>query len=106
MTILQFVEQFPNEEACKLYYKKVRETQGVTFKKCSCTKHYWIKAKWLWQCTGCRFRTTLRSGTMMQSSKLSFRMWFAAVTFMSFSKKGISALEMQRQLGHKFYEPI
>ncbi len=25
---------------------------------------------------------------------------------MSFSKKGISTLEMQRQLGHKFYEPV
>ena len=42
----------------------------------------------------------------MESSKLSYKMWFAAMTFMSFSKKGISALEMQRQLGHKFYETI
>ena len=28
------------------------------------------------------------------------------MAFMTFSKKGISAKEMQRQLGHKYYEPI
>ncbi|WP_309607898.1 IS1595 family transposase [Flavobacterium sp.] len=106
MTILKFAEHFPDEESCKLYYKKVREKQGITCKKCQCVKHYWLKDKWQWQCSNCRFRTTLRSGTVMESSKLSFKMWFAAMTFMSFSKKGISALEMQRQLGHKFYEPI
>lgn len=89
-----------------MYYKKVREKQGITYKKCQCIKHYWLKDKWQWQCSSCRFRTTLRSGTVMESSKLSFKMWFAAMTFMSFNKKGISALEMRRQLGHKFYEPI
>ena len=106
MNILKFAEHFPDEIFCKLYYKKVREKEGITCKKCSCTKHYWLKDKWQWQCSGCRFRTTLRSGTVMQSSKLSFRMWFSAMIFMSYSKKGISALEMQRQLEHKFYEPI
>lgn len=106
MNILKFAEHFPDEDSCKLYYKKVREKEGITCKKCSCTKHYWLKDKWQWQCSGCRFRTTLRSGTVMQSSKLSFRMWFSAMIFMSYSKKGISALEMQRQLEHKFYEPI
>jgi len=29
-----------------------------------------------------------------------------AMAFMSFTKKGVSATEMQRQLGHKRYEPI
>ena len=106
MTILKFAEQFPDEDSCKLHCKQSREKQGIICKKCNCTKHYWLKDKWQWQCSSCRFRTTLRSGTMMQSSKLSFRMWFASMTFMSFSKKGISALEMQRQLEHKFYEPI
>ena len=106
MNILKFAEHFPDEDSCKLYYKKVREKEGITCKKCSCTKHYWLKDKWQWQCSGCRFRTTLRSGTVMHSSKLSFRMWFSAMIFMSYSKKGISALEMQRQLEHKFYEPI
>ncbi len=43
---------------------------------------------------------------MMESAKLPFRKWYLAMAFMSFSKKGLSATELQRQLGHKRYEPI
>ena len=42
----------------------------------------------------------------MQAAKLPLRMWYLAMAFMTFSKKGLSAKEMQRQLGHKYYEPI
>ena len=106
MTIIKFAEQFPDENSCKVDFKQKREKEGVICKKCACTKHYWLADKWQWQCSNCRFRTTLRSGTMLESSKLSFRMWYLTIAFMSFSKKGVSALEMQRQLGHKFYEPV
>lgn len=42
----------------------------------------------------------------MQDSNLPFRMWFIVIHLMSSTKKSISAKEMQRQLGHKRYEPI
>lgn len=106
MTIIQFAEQFPDEHSCKVDFKQKRDKEGIICKKCECTKHYWLQDKWQWQCSNCRFRTTLRSGTMLESSKLPFRMWYLTMALMSFSKKGISALEMQRQLGHKFYEPV
>ena len=42
----------------------------------------------------------------MESSNLSFHTWYLCMAFMTFSKKGISALEMQRQLGHKRYGTV
>ena len=42
----------------------------------------------------------------MQSSKLPFRHWFIAMHLITVTKKSFSALELQRQLGHKFYEPV
>ena len=106
MNIIKFVEVYPDEKSCKLHFKIVRERDGIKCKKCGCEKHYWLQDKWQWQCSECRFRTTLRSGTMMENSKMPFRMWFLTIAFMSFTKKGLSASEMQRQLGHKRYEPI
>lgn len=35
----------------------------------------------------------------MHGSNLKLRIWYLAMAFMSFSKKGISAKELQRQLG-------
>jgi hypothetical protein len=65
-----------------------------------------FKAKDQWSCVSCRLRTTLRSGTMMKSSKLPTWEWFIAMDFMNYSKKGISTKELQRQLGRKRYGPM
>lgn len=103
MTIIEFMQHFPDESSCKLHFKAQREKRGVFCKKCGCSKQYWLQGKWQWQCSQCKFRTTLRSGTIMESAKLSFHKWYLCMAFMSSTKKGISALEMQRQLGHKRY---
>lgn len=106
MNIIKFIESFPDENSCREHFRQIREKEGIVCKKCSSKKHYWLKAKWQWQCSECRFRTTLRSGTMMENYKLPIRKWYLAMAFMSFSKKGISAAEMQRQLNHSRYETI
>lgn len=106
MNIVGFAELFPNEESCKEHLKESREKEGIVCKNCEGTHHYWLKNKWMWQCSVCNFRTSLRSGTILESSKLPIRKWFLAMAFMSYSKKGISAKELQRQLSHLYYEPI
>lgn len=106
MNLLEFVEAFPDEASCRTRFRELRENEGIVCKRCKAQKHYWLKAKWQWQCAECGFRTGLRSGTVMENAKLPVRKWFLAIAFMSFSKKGISACELQRQLSHSRYESI
>ena len=106
MTILEFTKRFPTEESCKLHFRAQRESDGITCKQCGCKHHYWLKTKWQWQCSNCNFRTTLKSGSIMEGSKVLFRTWYLAMAFMSFSKKGISAAELQRQLSHPKYDTV
>lgn len=106
MAILDFYKEYPDEQSCRLKFKAVRDKQGVTCKKCGCTEHYWKGDKWSYECKKCRFRTSLRSGTVMQSSKLPFQYWFIAMHLLTATKKSFSAKEVQRQLKHKRYEPI
>ena len=106
VNIIKFIEQFPDENSCKLHLRGIREQQGIKCKSCGCEKHYWLKNKFQWQCSACRFRTTLRSGTMFENSNLPLRKWYLAMAFMSFSKKGISASELQRQLDHSRYRTV
>ena len=42
----------------------------------------------------------------MHGSQLPFRYWFIAMHLSTSTKKSFSALELQRQLGHKYYEPV
>jgi hypothetical protein len=106
VNIIKFIEEFPNENSCKEHFRKVREQEGIKCKRCGTNKHYWLKSKFQWQCSECDFRTTLRSGTMMENSNLPFRKWYLAMAFMSFSKKGISAKELQKQLEHNRYATV
>lgn len=40
----------------------------------------------------------------MEYAKLPIRKWYMAMAFISFTNKGLSACEMQRQIGHRRYE--
>ena len=106
MNLFDFRERFQDEKSCIDYFKNKREELGVTCKKCGNTEHYWKNDKQLFQCKKCSFRTTLRSGTILESSNLPFLYWFKAIHLLTATKKTFSAKEIQRQLKHDRYEPI
>src|ERR1039458_8334318 len=51
-------------------------------------------------------RLGLKQGTVMENSNLKYRIWLWSLFLMSLTKKGFSAMEMQRLVGHSRYEPI
>lgn len=106
MNMFTFTAHFGDEKSCREHFKSERDKQGVVCKKCGSTNHYWKKDKECNECKSCRFRTSLRSGTIMEHSNLSFLVWYRAMFLMSTTKKGFSAKEIQRQLGLKRYEPV
>lgn len=108
MKFIDFKDHYPDEQSCKKEFKQYRLTEGITCKKCAGKEHYWLAAKEQFQCknNSCRFRTSLKSGTVMENSKLSFQYWFIAMHLMTASKMSVSALEMQRQIGHAYYLPV
>lgn len=106
MNLTEFIKRFPDEQSCRLHLKNKRETDGITCKKCGCNHHYWLQNQWKWQCSKCKYRTSLKSGTMFENSNLPIRMWYLAIAFMCFSKKAVSACELQRQLSHKRYDTV
>jgi hypothetical protein len=106
MNLINFIEKFPNEATCRAKFKEIRDSEGVKCRKCGSTSHYWLKNIESYECKKCRTRMSLRSGTVMHASKLPFRYWFIAMHLVTSTKKTFSTLELQNQIGHKFYEPI
>jgi len=106
MNLLEFTKKFPSEESCRAYLKRKREEQGIVCSKCGCVHHYYKKNRNEWACKKCGHRTTLTSGTVMHGTKLPIMYWFIAIHLLTSTKKSFSASEIQRQLGHKRYQPI
>ena len=106
MNVFSFSAQFDSEVACREHFKSERDKLGETCHRCGHDQHYWIKSQWSYECKKCRSRTSLRSGTIMQSSNLPFFVWYKTMFLLSMTKKGFSSKEIQKQLGLKRYEPV
>ena len=106
MNLDEFSKKYPDEASCIAAVREKRLSMGVKCKKCSHTEHYFRKGDLKFECKKCHSRQGLRAGTVMENSNLPIRYWLLAIHLMTVTKKGFSALEMQRLIGHKRYEPI
>ena len=106
MNIFNFTQCFPDEDACMMHFKAQREQNGVICPKCGSKAHYWLRNKLSYQCKHCHSRQSLRAGTVMEHTKLPFHYWYVAMHLLTSTKKSFSSSELQRQLGHKRYQPI
>ena len=104
LSIFEFYKRFPTEEDCYNYLFKIRWPSGFVCPKCGCVKFSFLKKQKRFQCSGCRHQTSITSGTLFHGVHLNLLTIFTAIYLIATSKKGISALELQRKLGIKSYK--
>lgn len=103
---IYFYIHFQDENNCRLHFKFLRDKIGVICKKCDGNSHYWLKNKWAYECKNCKFRTSLRNGTIMENSKLPFLVWYKTIFLLSITEKKIPAIKIHKLLCTKSYHPI
>ena len=102
-----FLEKIcPNNMLAIEAFKQYRLSIGVSCKKCGHTNHYWMASKNQFQCKKCRFRTTIRSGSVMESSKLPLSYFFITMLLLGKTGGNLTVDELHKFTGHKYYEPI
>jgi Zn finger protein HypA/HybF involved in hydrogenase expression len=74
MKLKEYYQEYKDETSCKLKFKVIRDQQGVICKKCGGKEHYWHENIWEYECKKCKFRTTLRSGTVMEDGNGIFNL--------------------------------
>jgi transposase-like protein len=107
MTMGQFEAKFPSEDACKSYLQARRWPGGVKCPRCGNEKVYELaKRPYHWQCEKCAadgYRFSVLVGSIFENTNIKLRDWFKVIYLMMTSKKGISALQVQRMLGFGSY---
>jgi transposase-like protein len=66
--------------------------------RCECTKIYVMGTRRLWKCRDCRHQFSVTSGTIFASRKLPIRDYLAAIAISVNAVKGLSALQLGRDL--------
>jgi hypothetical protein len=71
-----------------------------------CKEHYWLPSKQQFQCKNCKFRTTLRSGSAVEGSKLPFHYFFIVTALLLQSGEDVNMIRLQQITGHKYLDPL
>lgn len=99
-TISQFLKRFPDDEACLEELKKLRYPDGVFCSKCEkVTNHYKVTGRTAYACQSCGKHIYPLAGTIFDKSTTSLRLWFYAMYLMAQTRAGISAKQLERELG-------
>lgn len=104
MSLLDFQKLFPDEKSCVDYLIRMRWPEKVLCPSCDKEKLDFIRKKRAFECRACRKQTYLTAETAFDKTRLPLHKWFWAIFLMSTSKKGVSMLYLQRQLGIKSYK--
>ena len=70
--------------------------------RCQCTAVYTYAARRIWKCKACHHQFSVTSGTIFASRKLPIRDYLAAIAIFVNAAKGISALQLGRDLGVQY----
>lgn len=98
MTMIEFMDMFPSEEACLEYLSIVRWPNAYACLRCS-SNRYWKKLRGLYTCQDCGYEASVTVGTIFQDTHKPLRLWFQAIWYVVSQKNGVSALGLQKALG-------
>ncbi|MFA5429923.1 MAG: IS1595 family transposase [Candidatus Omnitrophota bacterium] len=99
-TIKEFNEQFPNDDICLDFVFHARYNDKVFCETCQkITNHYRRTGRKSYACEFCGNEIFPTAGTIFHKSPTPLRSWFYAMFLMSSTRCGISAKQLERELG-------
>jgi transposase-like protein len=103
-TLAQFQRCFASEEACRAYLAASRWPDGYRCPRCSHSEALELPRRLLWRCVACGHDTSVTAGTVLHRTRTPLTHWFWASYLVASHTPGLSALQLQRQLGIARYE--
>jgi transposase-like protein len=98
-SLLQVLDFFKDEETCKNYLADKRWNGGAPVcPHCGHTHAYTTTRGYKCANKECYKKFTVISGTIFENTKIGLRTWFAAMYLCTAHKKGISSLQLSRDL--------
>lgn len=105
-SVTEFLRDFPDDAACLEHLWRTRHSPDGEHAHCPrCDadrrfKRYATKQqRQSWTCTACGHHVHPTAGTIFHRSSTSLRLWFHAMYLMTSTRCGISAKQLERELG-------
>ena len=105
-SLMEFMREFPDDAACLNWLWRTRHSEDGTHADCPrcgverAFKRYETSVRrQSWTCTTCGHHLHPTAGTIFHKSSTSLHLWFFAMYLMTSTRCGISAKQLERELG-------
>ena len=99
LSMFQFMESFPNEQAAITWFESKRWSNTVTCPSCQSNSVGNLQLKNFYQCHPCKLKFSVRTNTIMHRSHIPLHKWLYAMYCVVTARKGISSLQLSKELG-------
>ena len=99
MSLVQLMDLFPTEEAAHDWFGEQRwRKTGRHCPRCGSTGTAPSKRQFTFWCSDCKQRFSVRTGTVLEESRLPLRKWAIAIYLHLTSLKGVSSMKLHRDI--------
>ena len=98
-TLTEFTDFYSSEEICREQYTKIRFANGEYCPHCKHTTIYKFSNGKRYRCAKCKQDFTILTKSVIGESKIPLRKWFMAIYLLTTSGKGISSVQLAKQVG-------
>lgn len=95
----KFLQKYGTNEKCLDVLKRLRYPQGILCPRCKKIKEFYkIEGRQVYQCS-CGYQIAPLAGTILEKTTTPLQYWFYAIYIISATRSGVSAKQLQRELG-------
>ncbi len=100
ISLIELAEMFPTDDSARVWFESQRWPDGTECPRCGGSKVAQVPSgkPMPWRCRPCRKYFSVRTGTVMERSKISLKKWAFAIYLTATNLKGVSSLKLHRDL--------
>lgn len=99
ISTFQLFKKFPDEESARKYLEGRLWKDGAKCPTCGSTERVTARKNGFYRCNPCKLDFTVRTGTIFGRSHVPLHKWLYAMYLLVTSRKGISSLQLSKEIG-------
>lgn len=99
ISTFQLFQMFPDQEAARAYIEGRRWPNGAVCPACDEAERITARKAGFYRCNACKLDFTVRTGTIFGRSHIPLHKWIYAMYLLVTARKGISSLQLGKEIG-------
>jgi transposase-like protein len=99
ISTFELFKMFPDEESARLYFESRLWPNGAKCPVCGLPERVATRKNGYYRCNQCLEDFTVRTGTIFERSHVPLHKWLYAMYLLLTSRKGISSLQLSKEIG-------